>query len=245
MTEIRIIVPALNEEGNLTPLVGALLEQAQKDSLDIEIVIVDDCSDDRTFEEGCSLALKYPNTHIYKKEMPRGFGNAVRSGIAQAHGVIGVVVCADNVDPIETLSEMKNKIIDQGYDLVLASRRKVKQDSGYMPFKYKFFQFGFRWLARLLLNFPFKDGTYSYRAFNITFVRRLDLVSPGFEISPEISFKTFLKGGRITEVRAIPRVRVIGVSKFSFFGAGRGYPRVLWQAFLLRLSLLRKAYMKQ
>jgi dolichol-phosphate mannosyltransferase len=236
MPDISIIVPALNEEGNLPPLVESLLQQARQDSLDVEILVVDDCSDDGTYVEGLSLMEKYPNFRIHHKELPRGFGNAIRAGIEQGKGLMGVIVCADNVDPLEILADMKKKIVDEGYDLVLASRRLAKSDTDYMPFKYKFFQFGYRWLSRLLIGFPFKDGTYSYRAFNLPLVKRLGLESPGFEISPEISFKIFLAGGRITELRASPRVRKIGKSKFSFFGAGQGYPRVLWQAFLLRLS---------
>lgn len=241
MVDISVIVPALNEEGNLEPLVRSLCGQAEQDGLALEIVIVDDHSDDGTYAEGQALAGRYPDVHIYRKELPRGFGNAVRYGIDHARGRMAAIVCADNVDPIETLAEMRRKIIDEGYQLVLASRRMAKSDSAYMPAKYKFFQFGYRWLSRLLVGFPYPDGTYSYRAFDLPYMRALGLESPGFEISPEISFKTWLSGGRIAEVRARPRVRVIGASKFSFFGAGKGYPRVLWQAFLMRLGLRRRS----
>jgi dolichol-phosphate mannosyltransferase len=236
VVDISVIVPALNEEGNLEPLVRSVLDQATRDHLDLEIVIVDDHSDDGTYAEGQALAGRYPAVRIYRKGLPRGFGNAVRHGIAHAQGRMAAIVCADNVDPIETLAEMRRKILDEGCKLVLASRRMAQGDSDYMSFKYKFFQFGYRWLGRLLVGFPYSDGTYSYRAFDLAYIRALDLESPGFEISPEISFKTWLAGGRITEVRAQPRVRVIGASKFSFFGAGKGYPYILWKAFLLRLG---------
>jgi dolichol-phosphate mannosyltransferase len=237
MVDISIIIPALNEEGNLEPLVHSLRSQAARDRLDMEIVIVDDHSDDGTYAEGQMLAGRYPGVRIYRKGLPRGFGNAVRYGMEQAQGRMAAIVCADNVDPIETLAEMRRKILDEGYKLALASRRMAKRDSDYMSAKYKFFQFGYRWLSRLLVGFPYPDGTYSYRAFDLAYMRGLGLESPGFEISPEISFKTWLADGRIAEVRAQPRVRVIGASKFSFFGAGKGYPRILWKAFRMRLGL--------
>jgi len=237
VNKISIIVPALNEEGNLKPLLQNVIPLLKAKGLNIEIVIVDDYSDDHTYEEAKRLQKIYPCVVPYRKGPPRGFGNTVRAGINVSTGEVGIVVCADNVDPIETIPRMSQMILKKGYTLVLLSRRLRKGDSDFIPIRYKFFQWLFRWASFVLLGIPFKDTTYSYRGFNLKFVKALSLGSTGFEISPEITFKTWLHRGKIGEVPGRPdHRRHIGQSKFSFLKAGKGYPRILIKAFLYRLT---------
>ncbi|MFB0566214.1 MAG: glycosyltransferase family 2 protein [Candidatus Aminicenantaceae bacterium] len=236
MDKISIIVPALNEEGNVTPLVDDLVRILQESRLDFEIVVVDDCSDDGTLEEIKNLQQTYSCVIPVQKDLPHGFGTTVRKGIQVASGRLGFVVSADNVDPIETIPQMVQKLSNEGCALVLLSRRLRKGDDDYIPYKYKFFQWGFRWLSIALLGLPFKDITYSYRGFSLDIIKRLSLESSSFEISPEITFKMWLHGYKIREIPGSPRVRTIGGSKFLFTKAGKGYPRVLLKALRYRFT---------
>jgi hypothetical protein len=161
------------------------------------------------------------------KGMPRGIGHAIRFGIAEARGQVGVVVMGDGVDPIAAIPDFRARVVDEGNDLVLMSRYVEPGDSATIPTLYKAYQLMYRWLCRLAVDLPYRDPTYAYRAFDIDFVRSLGLRSGGFEISPEITLKAWLRGGRIGELTGQQGRRVAGESKFLFSRQAYGYARVL------------------
>jgi len=232
---VTFIIPALNEQDNLAPLVKRL-KALEEESRRCEVLIVDDASSDATYERGLRLAEQDPRIRILHKEQPRGLGHAIRYALPHARGKLAVVIMADGVDPLETaVPQFCNKILVEGFHLVLLSRYTAPSDSDSIPFSYKFFQSGFRLLTRYGLGIPFPDTTYAFRAFDADFVRKLGLKSGGFEISPEITFKVVLAGGRVGEVSGRQTRRVRGKSKFRFLRAFRGYSRVILEGFCLRL----------
>lgn len=234
---VTLIVPALNEEQNLTPLIERLLAVGRDCGYPCEILLVDDASDDSTYETGCRLAAEHPEVRILHKERPRGLGRAIRYALPHVRGRVAVVVMADGVDPLESaVPQFCDMILRERCHLVLLSRYTEPSDSRSISFTYRFLQFGFRLLTRCLLGIKFRDTTYAFRAFDADFARRLPLKSGGFEISPEITFKTIFAGGKVGEVRGRQSRRVQGKSKFRFAKAFWGYSRVLLEAMYLRFQ---------
>src|SRR5687767_6127982 len=103
---VSIIVPCLNEEQNLSTLVDRLDSLLAFYELSAEILIVDDCSDDYTFREALRLEDQRPSVRALHKGLPRGLGNAVRFGIGEARGQVGIVVMGDLVDPLDAIPDM-------------------------------------------------------------------------------------------------------------------------------------------
>jgi glycosyltransferase involved in cell wall biosynthesis len=232
---LSFIVPALNEQDNLGPLVQRLAALEQQ-SRPCEILIVDDASNDATYDVGSRLAEEDSRVRILHKEQPRGLGRVIRHALPHVRGRVAVVVMADGVDPLETaVPQFCDKILVEGCHLVLLSRYTVPSDSDSIPFSYKVCQSGFRLLTRYGLGIKFPDTTYAFRAFDSDFVRNLGLTSSGFEISPEITFKVVFAGGRVGEVSGRQTRRVRGKSKFRFLRAFGGYSRVVLEGFYLRL----------
>jgi dolichol-phosphate mannosyltransferase len=236
--EISIIVPCLNEEQNVPVLVQKLSALIERSNLSAEILIVDDCSDDYTFREAFILSDRDPRVKALHKGLPRGIGNAIRYGMSQASGKVGVVVMGDLVDPLEAIPDFCTRIIRDGYHLVLLSRYMAPEDHASIPSLYRFYHFWYRLLCRVLVRVPFRDVTYAFRGFDLAYVRSLNLESGGFEISPEITLKTWLSGGRICELKGRQGRRFSGESKFIFSRVGFGYVRVLAKATVRRI--LRK-----
>jgi glycosyltransferase involved in cell wall biosynthesis len=233
---VSFIVPALNEQDNLAPLVERLLAIERDRRLPCEILIVDDSSNDATYEVGSRLAEQRPQVKVLHKEPPRGIGGAIRHALPHLRGRVAVVVMADGVDPLEeAVPQFSDKILKEGCHLVLLSRYATPADSASIPFSYKFFQFGYRFLTRFALGIKYRDTTYAFRAFDAPFARGLGLKSCGFEISPEITFKVILAGGKVGEVAGSQTRRLRGKSKFRFGRAFGGYSRVFLEAFYLRL----------
>lgn len=231
---VTFIIPALNEQDNLAPLIERLTALEQE-ARPCEIVIVDDASTDATYERGLQLAERDPRIRVLHKDAPRGLGRAVRHALPHVRGKLAVVVMADGVDPLETaVPQFCDKILVEGCHLVLLCRYTTPSDSDSIPFSYRFFQSGFRLVTKYGLGVPFRDTTYAFRAFDTDFARKLDLKSEGFEISPETTFKIILAGGKVGEVPGRQTRRLRGQSKFRFLKAFRGYSRVVLEGLYLR-----------
>lgn len=230
--EVSVIIPCLNEEQNVPSVVDKLVRLLDEVEIHGEILIVDDCSDDYTFREALLLSNRYPHVRALHKGLPRGIGSAIRFGIDHAEGRVGVIVMGDGVDPIAAIPDFRDRIVAQGDDLVLLSRYIDREDSRSIPWSYRFYQAIFRFLTRWGVGLPFRDPTYAFRGFDLDFIRELNLSSDGFEISPEITLKTWLRGGAIHELAGQQGRRIAGESKFVFSRQAYGYARVLSQSIL-------------
>ena len=234
---VSFIVPALNEELNLPPLFKRLLALERKLGLASEILVIDDSSTDGTLRVAQEAARLHPQIRPFHKPLPHGLGCGVRAAIRLAKGKIGVVVMADGVDPMEnTVPEFCKKILEEGCHLVLLSRYTDVCDAKSIPRSYRFCHTVFRFCTSTVLGIPYLDTTYAFRAFDVQFVKRLNLRSDGFAISPELTFKTHFSGGKIGEVSGRQTRRVRGESKFLFSKAALPYAKVLAEGFVMRLQ---------
>ena len=75
---ISVLIPAHNEEGNLTPLVQKLACTFDANHLDAEVVLVDDGSTDGTHAEADALATEYPFLHVIHQRRNRVHVQAFR-----------------------------------------------------------------------------------------------------------------------------------------------------------------------
>lgn len=228
--EVSVIIPCLNEEQNVPSVVDKLVRLLDATNVFAEILIVDDCSDDYTFREAFILSSRYPNVEALHKGLPRGVGHAVRFGIEHARGRVGVIVMGDGVDPIAAIPDFRDQVLHEGAKLVLLSRYANPGDAWSIPRTYRLYQAIYRALCRAATGLPYRDPTYAYRAFDIDFARGLDLSSGGFEISPELTLKTWVGGGKIAELPGQQGRRLAGESKFVFSKEAYGYARVLLAA---------------
>jgi len=239
---LSFIVPALNEELNLPPLFERLLALEETLGLASEILVIDDSSTDGTLRVAQEAAALHPQIRPFRKPLPRGIGRGIRAALEMAEGRMGVVVMADGVDPLEkSVPEFCIKIFEEGCHLVLLSRYTHSHDSKTIPVSYKFSHALFRFFTSRVMGMPYPDTTYAFRAFDIEFVKKLNLCSDGFEISPEVTFKTFFSGGKIGEIPGKQTTRVRGKSKFIFSKAVFGYGRVLAEGLGMRLGVMRNS----
>jgi glycosyltransferase involved in cell wall biosynthesis len=230
--EVSLLIPCLNEEQNVPSVVDKLVRLLAETGLNGEVLIIDDCSDDYTFREALLLSNRYSHVKALHKGLPRGIGHAIRFGLEHARGRVGVVVMGDAVDPIAAIPDFRDRVIEHGDDLVLLSRYAQSGDAATIPWSYRIYQWIYRYLCRWAVGLPFRDPTYAFRGFNLDFARSLQLRSGGFEISPELTLKAWLAGGKIHELRGQQGRRIVGESKFVFSHQAYGYARVLVAAAL-------------
>src|SRR5262245_2098837 len=92
---LSIIVPLFNEEENISPLVEAIFEVLVADPYFLELVLIDDGSQDRTAEIATQWAEREPRIRLIRHECNRGLGAAIRTGLAAARGDLILYTDAD------------------------------------------------------------------------------------------------------------------------------------------------------
>ena len=234
--KLSIIVPCLNEEENVPDILRDIHRVIAAHSLDVEVILIDDCSVDNTFQVALSKAPEYPalNLRVLRRYHPRrGYGAVLRYGLAHAVGTFVIFVSADGVDPLELIPEFLRRA-ENGSRLVQCSRYVNKEDSKNLPIKFKVSHFFYRFLVKRLFGKSISDSTYPFRIFRRVELLALGVAQNTFSISPEIFFKLILNGCEVEYIPHSQGMRTKGVSKFRFRQEGIRYGYVLIRAWFHR-----------
>ncbi len=210
---VSIIVPSLNEEENIAPLVSQIIASAVPFR---EILFVDDHSTDATRDMVRALVRQLPDQSVRLIEQDcadLGLAGAIMLGARAAQGKIVVVMDADLSHPPERINDLLAPLFAGAADMVIGSRYvKGGSTPGWPLWR--------RIVSRVgaALAYPL-TGVHDSMCgfFAIPRSRLLELAPPatGFKIA----FETIVHGGRTLRVREIPiafRDRVRGKSKMSF-----------------------------
>jgi glycosyltransferase involved in cell wall biosynthesis len=125
MTNIAVIIPALNEADNIGPLVQELMATQS-----LEIIVVDNGSSDATAAEARRAGAKVIH------EPRRGYGYACAAGAVAAQAAdILVFMDADNSFLPNEMPRLLAPILAGKADLVLGARHPDQMEQGAMPFQ--------------------------------------------------------------------------------------------------------------
>jgi glycosyltransferase involved in cell wall biosynthesis len=117
---LSIVVPTLNEAGNIVQLVQRIDRTLTKRGVVYEIVMIDDHSSDDTAIIAKRLARRYPLS-FYTKQFAPGKAQSLLEGFSQAQYDTLAMIDADLQYPPEALPDMLAKL-EQGSDVVIANR---------------------------------------------------------------------------------------------------------------------------
>lgn len=191
---VSAVMPCLNEERTL----GLCIAKIQRafDELGIvgEVVVADNGSADRSIEIAESLGARVVH------EARKGYGAALRAGIAAARGRIIVMADADDSYDWAALGDYVRKI-EEGYDLVMGNRFKGGIEPGAMPPLHRYLGNPvLSGLARLMYRIPIADFHCGMRAFTREAFDHLIVRMPGMEFATEMVVSAANAGLRIAEI---------------------------------------------
>ena len=193
---LSIVVPAYNEESTLARVVEKLMQVPYL----FEIVIVYDCSTDRTLEIARQLAAKYPQVRALTHPVNRGKTDALRTGFAETKGDIVIVQDADlEYDPSEMI-EVIQPIVNGVADVVFGSRFLVRKAARVLYFYHYIANKSLTFFSNLLTNINLSDVETGYKAFRGEIIRNMVITSKGFGFEIEVTAKVAKLGCAIFEV---------------------------------------------
>jgi len=128
MPALSIIIPAFNEEFRLPGTLEIVHKFCVEQSLDFEIVVVNDGSSDRTTQVVEEFAHHNDGLRLLTYPANRGKGHAVKEGVAAALGSTILVIDADGSTPIEEYLKLRDAI-SGGADIAIGSRNKPSTET--------------------------------------------------------------------------------------------------------------------
>lgn len=169
-SKIFIVLPAYNEE----LAIGKLLDRIEESMFDnmlssYQVIVVDDGSTDNTVEVIQSMEDQIPLI-LEKHPKNKGLGKTIRDGIYLAtkmasEGDIIITMDADDTHTPGLILRM-TRMINEGHDVVIASRYQKGSRVIGVPFIRQLYSYGASYLFRILMPIKgVKDYTCGYRAY--------------------------------------------------------------------------------
>jgi glycosyltransferase involved in cell wall biosynthesis len=220
--QVTVIIPALNEAGNIRCLVEEV-----RATLPVAVLVVDNGSQDATGQEALAGGA------CLVREPRRGYGYACAAGIAAAREADVLVFLDGDYSflPADLPRLLAPLLADQA-DLVLGSRELGHIAPGAMPAHQRLGNRLVAWLVKRLYNLQISD-LGPYRAVRRAWLERLDMREMTYGWPAEMIVKAARGGARVCEVPVSYHSRRAGRSKVS--GTLRGALLAGW--FILGVTL--------
>jgi glycosyltransferase involved in cell wall biosynthesis len=193
---LSVVVPAYNEEATLARVLHKLL------GLPVlhEIIVVDDCSTDRTLQLAQEAAAADSRIRIVRHERNSGKAAALKTGFSLTTGEIVIVQDADGeYDPFE-IPTVIEPILNGYADVVYGSRFLVRKTARVLYFYHFLANKILTFASNLLTNLNMTDVYTGYKAFKGEIIRNMVIDSNGFDVEVEVTAKAAKLGCTFYEV---------------------------------------------
>jgi glycosyltransferase involved in cell wall biosynthesis len=198
-TKLSIVIPCYNEERTLKECVERVLKIADKD-LTLEIIIVDDSSNDNSHSIALGLKKCNPEIRVIRHQKNYGKGAALRSGFSSATGDFVAVQDADlEYDPND-LKKLIIPLIEDKADVVLGSRFLSPGGHRVLYFWHSIGNQILTFLSNMFTDLNLTDMETCYKVFRREVIQSIDIKENRFGFEPEIVAKVAQMRLRIFEM---------------------------------------------
>ena len=207
--DLSILIPSYNEKESLPELLSWIHRALDSQNLSMEIIIIDDGSDDGTWDAVKSLAAKDATIRAIQFRRNYGKSAALFCGFKEARGRVVVTMDADLQDSPEEVPEMYRMIVEDGWDVV-SGWKQHRQDNKLtknLPSKL------YNATARRITGIKLHDMNCGLKAYRNEVVKSIEVYGEMHRYIPYLAKNAGFT--RITEKPVHHQKRKYGKSKFG------------------------------
>ncbi|MEY2923788.1 MAG: hypothetical protein RLZZ337_328 [Bacteroidota bacterium] len=206
---LSIIIPVFNEAKTIHLILDMVRNVELIGDLTKEIVLVDDCSSDGSYERLQEYKNEHPETvfSIQKHEVNKGKGAALHTGIREAKGDLILIQDADlEYDPLD-YNDLIRPILQDRADVVYGSRFMGGKPHRILFFWHSLGNAFLTFLSNAFTNLNLTDMETCYKVFKSEHIKLLRLKENRFGFEPEVTAK----------ISRIPDIRIyeIGIAYYG------------------------------
>ena len=215
--DISVVVPLYNEQESLPELMAWIDRVCRAERLSYEVIMVDDGSNDGSWEVVESLKKEYGDS-LRAIHFMRNYGKsaALYCGFEAAQGEVVFTMDADLQDSPDEIPAMYKMVTEDGYDLVSGWKRLRYDPIGKrLPSKF------FNWTARTVSGIKLHDFNCGLKCYRKSVVKSIEVYGEMHRYIPILAKYAGFK--RIGEKEVHHQARKYGVSKFGMERMIKGY----------------------
>ena len=188
MTKLSLIIPVYNEEKTLESVIKNTLSIKQElKNIDLELVIVDDCSSDNSFQ--IAKNLESIDIKVFRHDKNKGKGAALKTGFMEATGdFIGIQDADMEYNPFDYIKLLKPLLEDKA-DVCYGSRYLIQNERRVLNFWHTFMNKGLTYLTNMYSNLDITDMETCYKLFKKDVIKSIapKLKENRFGFEPEVT----------------------------------------------------------
>lgn len=207
--KLSIVIPVYNEEKSIALLLNKINNCTLPDAIEKEVIIVNDCSTDRTADIILAYKLQNPTQLIcyYEHEKNLGKGAAIHTAISKATGDYIIIQDADLEYNPNEYGALLQPFIDGVADVVYGSRFMGSKPHRILFFWHTIGNKLLTFISNLFTNLNLTDMETCYKLFDAKLLKSIKLQEKRFGFEPEITAK----------IARIPKIRIYEVG-ISYYG---------------------------
>ena len=179
---MSIGVLAYNEEGNIVATLKGILKEAIRRQWDFEILVIDDCSQDKTAQRVRELSKAEPRIKLFTNETNKGVGYGIKRSIELASGTWYMIFPGDNSASFEDLANFLD--LHPGADAVAGYISNLREREPVRVYWSQVYRDWTQWIFRH--NLRYTNGLYVLKT---DLAKSLDLQAKTFTTGLELAVK--------------------------------------------------------
>ena len=205
--EISVLVPVMNEAGNIRPLIDEICEALS--GRNFEIIYIDDASNDTSPAELADTQVAILQLRVLRHHRRAGQSAAIRSGLLRARGDLVAVLDGDGQNVPADLPNLEQALLAGGPAHGMAAGIRAKrQDSTWRLAASR----GAKWIRSVLLGDTHPDSGCGIKILQRELFLQLPFFNHMHRFMPSLVRR---HGGFVTGVLVAHRPRVQGTSKYK------------------------------